>query len=232
MVDEQKVPVPSTLTQGDLPVTHKNLLYYCTCNSTKGFEGSGQICSSCKIQTQLKLCYVLIWPTGSVLLRQSDCEGRTPLDLVLDSAQRERLLCSAQLGDAALRGRASCEVSNLPLLEVGSTLLAHILISYQQERGLSGLVRPSGPGHRLLAALGEEPLETVTRGWTDQRALRLAQDTETLLELGRGKHEDLVSRAVRESQGENTHFLMEIMENLRCRVEELLSCNGADEMTY
>lgn len=171
-------------------------------------------------------------PSGSVLLQQSDREGRTPLDLVSDSAERERLLYSAQLGDAAQRGRASSEVSNLPLLEVGSTLLAHILVSYQQERGLSGLVQPSGPGHRLLAALDEEPPETVTRGWTDQRALRLAQDTETLLELGRGKHEELVSRAVRESQGENTHYLMDMMENLRCRVEEMLSSNAEDKMTH
>lgn len=171
-------------------------------------------------------------PPGSVLLRQTNSEGQTPLDLVSEPGQREQLLRSAHLGDAALRDRASSEVTNLPLLEAGSTLLAHILVSYQQERGLSGLVRPSGPGRRLLAALGEEPLGTVTRGWADQRALRLAQDTETLLELGRGKHEGLVSRAVRECEGENTHFLMEIVENLRCRVEELLSCNAEEEMTH
>lgn len=171
-------------------------------------------------------------PAGSVLLQQADSKGLTPLDLVTDSTQRERLLRSAQLGDAALRDRASSEVSNLPLLEVGSTLLAHILVSYQQERGLTGLVRPSGPGRRLLAALGEEPLEAVTLGWTDRRALRLAQDMETLLKLGRGKQEELVSRAVRECQGENTHFLMEMVGNLRCRVEEVLSCNAEDEMTY
>lgn len=124
-------------------------------------------------------------------------------------------------------------MSNLPLLEVGSTLLAHILVSYQQERGLSGLVRPSsGPGRRLLAALAAEALEAVTRGWTDQRALRLAQDADTLLELARGKQEELVSQPVRECQGENTHFLMEMVANLRCRVEELLSCKAEDEMTY
>lgn len=191
-------------------------------------------CAATIIEMKIQnLCVFSSGSPGSVLLQQADSKGRTPLDLVSDPAQREQLLCSARLGDAALRDMASSEVSNLPLLEVGSTLLAHILVSYQQERGLSGLVRPSGPGRRLLAALGEEPLEVVTRGWTDQRALRLAQDTETLLELGRGKQEvELVSRAVRECRGENTHFLMEVVENLRCRVEELLSCNAEDEMTY
>lgn len=170
-------------------------------------------------------------PPGSVLLKQADSQGRTPLDLVSDSTQREQLLRTAQLRDAALRDRASSPVSNLPLLEVGSTLLTHILVSYQQERGLPGLLKPSGPGRELLAALGDEPLEVVTRGWTDSRALRLAQDLETLLELGKGKQEERVSQAVRQCQGENTHFLMEVVENLRCRVEEVLSSNAEEEMT-
>lgn len=194
------------------------------------------MCSNCDRNKNptlnTKPCVFLSGPPGSVLLQQADGEGRTPLDLASDPTHREQLLRGAQLGDAALRDRASTEVSNLPLLEVGSTLLAHILVSYQQERGLSGLLRPSGPGRTLLAALGEEPLEVVTRGWTDQRALRLAQDLETLLELGRGKQEQVVSQAVRQSQGENTHLLMEMVENLRCRVEELLSCNAEEEMTY
>lgn len=178
------------------------------------------------------MCVLICPPPGSVLLQQADSEGHTPLELVSEPAQKERLLQSAQLGDAALRDRASSEVSNLPLLEVGSKLLAHIVVSYQQERELSALL-PSDLGRRLLAALGEEPLGTVTRGWTNQRALRLAQDADMLLELGRGGHAGLVSRAVRECEGVHTHFLMEMLQNLRCRGKELLSCSTEeDEMTH
>lgn len=169
-------------------------------------------------------CVPLSSPPGSVLLQQTDADGQTPLDLVSEPTRREELLQSAQLGDSALRDRISSEVLNVPLLEVGSLLLAHLILSYQQERGLSSLVqpsnRPSSPGCRLVRGLKGQK---VTQGWTDQRALRLAQDTETLLELGRGNYVGLVSQAVRECREENTQFLMEIVENLKCSGEELLT---------
>lgn len=166
-------------------------------------------------------------PPGSVLLQQTNGDGQTPLDLVSEPTWREELLQSAQLGDLALRDRISSEVLNVPLLEVGSLLLAHLILSYQQERGLSSLAqpnnRPSSPGCRLVCGLKGHSLQKVTQGWTDHRALRLAQDTETLLELGRGNYVGLVSQAVRECREENTQFLMEIVENLKCSGEELLA---------
>lgn len=171
--------------------------------------------------------YLFPPPPGSVLLQQTDGDGQIPLDLVSEPTRREELLQSAQLGDSALRDRISSEVLNVPLLEVGSLLLAHLILSYQQERGLSSLVQPSNrpgsPGCRLVRGLKGHSLQKVTQGWTDHRALRLAQDTETLLELGRGNYVGLVSQAVTECREENTQFLVEIVENLKCSGEELLA---------
>lgn len=166
-------------------------------------------------------------PPGSVLLQQTNADGQTPLDLVSEPTRREELLQSAQLGDSTLRDRISSEVLNVPLLEVGSLLLAHLILSYQQERGLSSLVqpsnRPSSPGCRLVRGLKGHSFQKVTQGWMDQRALRLAQDTETLLELGSWNYVGLVSQAVRKCREENTQFLLEIVENLKCSGEELLA---------
>lgn len=129
------------------------------------------------------------------------------------------LLQSAQLGDEAIANRTASEVLNLPLLEVGSTLLAHLIFSYQRERGLSSFMQPGDRSHslgyRLIRALQAHSFHKVTLGWTDQRALRLAEDTETLLELGQGSYMGLVSQAVKDCKEENTLFLMEIVENLR-----------------
>lgn len=124
------------------------------------------------------------------------------------------------MGDSTLRNDCS-EALNLPLLEAGSSLLAHIIFSYQQERGLTGHSQPSdeshSPGLLLLRALGTHSHQTVTLGWTNQRAARLVEDAETLLELGRGSYLGQMSLAVRECKGENTLFLMEILEDLRSR---------------
>ncbi|XP_068166729.1 SMC5-SMC6 complex localization factor protein 1 isoform X2 [Antennarius striatus] len=167
---------------------------------------------------------MLLERAGSVLLQQTNQNGQTALDLVSSSNQRETLLCSAEVGEAAIRNMAAAtEVSNLPLLELGSTLLAHLIFSYQQERGLSGFMHLGSRAHGLIRALEAQPLQKVTSGWTDQRAVRLAEDTQTLLELGRGNYLGQLSRAVKECKGENTLFLMEIVEDLKCRGNALLA---------
>ncbi|KAG7491097.1 SMC5-SMC6 complex localization factor 1 [Solea senegalensis] len=164
---------------------------------------------------------LLLEHAGSSLLQQTDGDGHTALDLVSSPSQREELLHCAQVGDTA------AEVWNLPLLEAGSTLLAHLIFSYQQERGLPG--RTHKPcdgarslGHRLVKALETHSYQTVTSGWTDQRAVRLTEDVETLLELSRGMYLGQVSQAVRECTGQNSQFLMEILEHLKCRAQTLV----------
>lgn len=170
----------------------------------------------------LILYTVPLLPPGSVLLQQTDGHGQTALDLVSDTSRREELLQSAQVGDTALRNRTVSEALNLPLLEVGSTLLAHLIFSYQQERGLSSFMHPSDRSHslgyRLVRALEAHSLQKVTLGWTDQRALKLVEDAVALLELGRGSYVGQVSQAVKECKEENTVFLMEIVENLKSHI--------------
>uniref|UniRef100_A0A673CNN6 SMC5-SMC6 complex localization factor 1 n=2 Tax=Sphaeramia orbicularis TaxID=375764 RepID=A0A673CNN6_9TELE len=167
---------------------------------------------------------MLLEHAGSALLRQTDGTGRTPLDL-LSPSQRDELFHSAQVGDSALRKKAT-RVLNLPLLEAGSTLLAHLIFSYQLEKGLPCHNQLSGDkahslGHRLVRAVKKHSLQNVASGWTDQRAVRLLEDTKTLLELGRGCYLGQVSQGIKECKGENTLFLMEILEDLKWRGEEL-----------
>ncbi|XP_072244231.1 SMC5-SMC6 complex localization factor protein 1 [Leuresthes tenuis] len=158
---------------------------------------------------------MLLEHAGSVLLRQTDGDGRVPLDLVSAPGQREDLLRSAQVGDLTLRNKVT-QVLNLPLLEAGSCLLGHLFFSYQLERGLPGHTQPSDKlqslCYKLVRALETYSVQKVTLGWTDQRVVRLVEDVEMLLELSQGKHQEQVSPAVRECKGENTLFLMEILE--------------------
>ncbi|XP_023129484.1 SMC5-SMC6 complex localization factor protein 1 isoform X2 [Amphiprion ocellaris] len=174
----------------------------------------------------MDIAKMLLEHAGSVLLRQTDNDGRVPLDLVPAPSQREELLHSAQVGDSTLKNTVT-EVSNLPLLEAGSSLLAHLIFSYQQERGLPGHTQPGDKPRSLVCkmvrALETHSFQKVTLGWTDQRAVRMVEDVETLLELGQGKHQGQVSQAVRECRGENTQFLMEILEDLRSRGEALVA---------
>lgn len=157
-------------------------------------------------------------PSGSTLLQQTDGRGQTALDLVSETAQREELLGSAHIGDMAIRKRTESGVLNLPLLEFGSTLLAHLIFSYQKEKGLSSFMQPSNRSHslvhRLFRTLERHSAQKVTLGWLDQRAVRLMEDAETLLELGRGNMWQ-VAPAVKECKEENTLFLMEMVENLK-----------------
>lgn len=167
-------------------------------------------------------------PPGSVLLQQTDGHGQTALDLVTEANQRQELLQSAQVGDSALRNRTVLsELSNLPLLAVGSTLLAHLIFSYRQERGLSSFVQPSDRSHslgyRLVRALEAHSLQKMNLGWTDKRAAMLVADVETLLELGRGRYTGQVAQAVKECKEENTVFLLEMVENLKSSGEALLA---------
>ena len=170
------------------------------------------------------ILYTFLPRPGSALLQQTDGDGRTALDLVSATGQREELIHSAQVGDSK-RDRAVTEVLNLPLLEAGSTLLAHLIFSYQQERGLSGCMQPSDPSSslacRLVRALEAHSLQSVTLGWTDQRAARLAEDAKTLLELSRGSYLGQVPQAVKECKGENTQFLLEILEYVKSQGEAL-----------
>ncbi|XP_040897356.1 SMC5-SMC6 complex localization factor protein 1 [Toxotes jaculatrix] len=173
----------------------------------------------------MDIAKMLLEHTGSVLLQQTDRDGRTALDLVSATSQREELLHSAQVGDSAQRNKVVNEVLNLPLLEAGSSLLAHLIFSYQQERGLSCLMKASDKaqslGYRLVRALVTHTFQKVTLACTDQRVVRLVEDAEMLLELGRGGYLGQVPQAVKECKGQNTLFLMEIMEDLKLRGEAL-----------
>ncbi|XP_034451193.1 SMC5-SMC6 complex localization factor protein 1 [Hippoglossus hippoglossus] len=174
----------------------------------------------------MDIAKMLLEHAGSVLIQQTDRDGRTALDLVSDTSRREELLHSAQVGDLALTNKDS-EVLNLPLLEAGSCLLAHLIFSYQQERGLPGHTQPSDKalslGYRLVRALETHSFQKVTLGWTDQRVVRLAEDAETLLALSRGRYLGQVSPAIKECKGQNTRFLMEILEDLKTRAKTLVA---------
>uniref|UniRef100_A0A1A8L5L9 Ankyrin repeat domain 32 n=4 Tax=Nothobranchius pienaari TaxID=704102 RepID=A0A1A8L5L9_9TELE len=174
----------------------------------------------------MDIAKMLLEHAGSVLLRQTDEKGRSPMDLVSTLGQREELFSSAEVGDSTQRHEGA-EVLNLPLLEAGSCLLCHLVVSYQLERGLPGLSqpidKPNSLVYKLVRALETHPLQKVTLDWTDQRAVRLVEDVEMLLELSQGKHQEQVSRAVRECKGESTTLLMEILENLRSRGEMLVA---------
>ncbi|XP_056233023.1 SMC5-SMC6 complex localization factor protein 1 isoform X1 [Seriola aureovittata] len=178
------------------------------------------------LNRHMDIAKMLLEHAGSVLLRQIDGDGRVALDLVSATSQREELLHSAQVGDSALRNKVT-EVLNLPLLEAGSSLLAHLIFSYRQEKGLPGRTQPSDKAHslgyRLVRALETLSFQKVTSGWMDQRAVRLVEDAETLLELGRGRYLGQVSQAVKECKGQNTLFLMEILEDLKSRGKELVA---------
>lgn len=164
---------------------------------------------------------------GSTLLEQTDGHGRTPLDLVSKTPCGKELLRSAQVGDASLRNRKESAFLNLPLLEFGSTLLVHIFISYQKEKGLSIFTELSdgshGLGYRLLQALEGHSLQKVTLGWMDQRTVRLMQDAEMLLELGKGNCIREMDQAVKECKEENTLLLMKMVENLKSSGTSLVS---------
>ncbi|XP_027133455.1 SMC5-SMC6 complex localization factor protein 1 [Larimichthys crocea] len=179
------------------------------------------------LNKHMDIAKLLLEHAGSALLEQTNGNGRTALDLVSATSQKEELLRSAQVGDSAPRNRAATEVLNLPLLESGSCLLAHLIFSYQQERGLSSCTQPSDKSHslgyKLVRALEAHALQRVTVGWMDQRAVRLVEDAETLLELGRGSCLGQVSQAVKGCKGENTQFLMEILEDLKSRGEALVA---------
>ncbi|XP_067376833.1 SMC5-SMC6 complex localization factor protein 1 isoform X2 [Channa argus] len=173
----------------------------------------------------MDIAKMLLEHGGSVLLHQTDRDGRTALDLV-STSQKDELLHSAQFGDSALTKKVT-EISNLPLLEAGSSLLAHLISSYQRERSLRSLMQPTNEHHsldyKLVRALEAHSFQKVTLGWTDQRAVRLVEDAETLLELGRGRYLGRLSQAVKECKGENTRFLIEILENLKAQGKALVA---------
>lgn len=154
-----------------------------------------------------------------------DGHGRVPLDLVSEPNQREELLHSAQLGDTKCLRNKATEV-NLPVLEAGSSLLSLLIFSYLRETGIPHHTPTSDKhhslGYRLVRALERHSFQKVTQGWADQRAVRLVEDVETLWELSQGKYQGQVSQGVIECKGENTQFLMKILEDLRSRGEALV----------
>ncbi|XP_061623230.1 SMC5-SMC6 complex localization factor protein 1 isoform X8 [Phyllopteryx taeniolatus] len=157
---------------------------------------------------------------GSELLQQADEKGRTTLDLTSDTSERAELIHSAQVGDSKLN---SAKVLNHALLEAGSCMLVHLLVCYQQEKGLPGSTLASDVGHTLVRGLEAHSLQRVTLGWTDQRAVSLADDTHTLLELARGKHSGQVCEAVKAYEGENTVILMVILGSMQSKGQTLLA---------
>ncbi|KAM7017544.1 SMC5-SMC6 complex localization factor protein 1 isoform 2-T2 [Tautogolabrus adspersus] len=176
------------------------------------------------LNKHMDIAKMLLEHAGSVLLQQTDRDGRTALDLDLTTSEREEVLHSAQVGDSSLQ-RVATKVLNLPLLEAGSCLLATIMLSYQRERGLPGRVqssdKPHSLGYRLVRALEEHSLQRVTSGWSDQRAVRLVEDTETMLGLCRGRYLGQLCTAMRDCKGDNTVLLMATLEELKSRGEAL-----------
>ncbi|KAK2837414.1 hypothetical protein Q5P01_014626 [Channa striata] len=174
----------------------------------------------------MDIAKMLLEHGGSILLHQTDREGRTALDLVSTASQKHELLHSAQVGDSALTNKVT-EISNLPLLEAGSSLLGHLICAYQRERSLRSPMQPTNEAHRLeyrlVRALEAHSFQKVTLGWTDQRAVRLVEDAETLLELGRGRYLGQIPKAVKECKGENTMFLIEILESLKSQGKALVA---------
>ncbi|XP_034726854.1 SMC5-SMC6 complex localization factor protein 1 isoform X1 [Etheostoma cragini] len=192
---------------------------------------NNQVCGVSPLQDavlngHLDIAKMLLEHAGSVLLEQTDRDGLTALELVSATSQREELLHSAQIGDSAQRNNVT-KVLNLPLLEAGSSLLAHLIFSYRKEKGLPGHLQPRDKpyslGYKLVRALETHSYQKVTLGWTDQQAVRLVEDAETLLEFSRGSYLGQVSQAVKECKGENTMFLMEILEDLKARGKELVA---------
>ncbi|KAG7243933.1 hypothetical protein INR49_006091 [Caranx melampygus] len=175
----------------------------------------------------MDIAKMLLEHAGSVLLQQTDGDGRTALDLVSAAGEREELLRSAQ----ALRNQGT-EVLNLPLLEAGSSLLSHLIFSYQQEKGLLSHMQSNDTAqslaYRLVRALEKYSSQKMTLGWMDQRVARMVEDAETLLELSRGRYLGQVSQAVRRCKGQNTLFLMEILEDLKSRDPSLLIFKHGD----
>ncbi|XP_026044577.1 SMC5-SMC6 complex localization factor protein 1 isoform X1 [Astatotilapia calliptera] len=173
----------------------------------------------------MDIAKMLLEHAGSVLLRQTNGHGRVPLDLVSEPSQREELLHSAQLGDTKFLRNKATEV-NLPLLEAGSSLLSLLIFSYLRETGIPHHTPTSDKhhslGYRLVRALERHSFQKVTQGWADQRAVRLVEDVETLWELSQGKYQGQVSQGVIECKGENTQFLMRVLEDLRSRGEALV----------
>ncbi|XP_061674250.1 SMC5-SMC6 complex localization factor protein 1 isoform X2 [Syngnathoides biaculeatus] len=168
----------------------------------------------------MDIAKILLEAAGSELLQQADREGHTPLDLVSDTSERAELIHSAQVGDSKLN---SAKVWNHTLLEAGSCMLAHLLVCYQQEKGLPGSTPAIDVGRLLVRALEAHHLQRVTLGWTDQRAVSLADDTQTLLELAKGKHSGQVCEAVKAYEGENTVILMVVLGNIQAKGLSLLA---------
>nr|XP_049618154.1 SMC5-SMC6 complex localization factor protein 1 isoform X1 [Syngnathus scovelli]XP_049618155.1 SMC5-SMC6 complex localization factor protein 1 isoform X1 [Syngnathus scovelli] len=163
----------------------------------------------------LNIAKMLLEAAGSELLQQTDDKGRTPLDMVTDPHWKAELIHSAEVGDASLN---SSKVLNHDLLEAGSCLLAHLIVCYKREKRPSGCAPPA-----LARALEAHSFHRVTQGWKDQRAIRLAGDTDTLLEMARGKHRGKVCEAVKSCKGENTVLLLQMLEILQSEGEILLA---------
>lgn len=173
----------------------------------------------------MDIAKLLLQHAGSIILQQKDQHGQSPLDLVSDATQKEELLNSAMAGDAARRKRAT-EVQNLPLLEAASSLLIILITTYQPETGLHAFVHSeAGPDclrQKMLRALKMHSFEKVTSGWTNQRAVRLLEDVQTLMDMGRGRYDGQVSQPIRECKGENTQLLMGRLDELKSKGKELL----------
>ncbi|XP_057686995.1 SMC5-SMC6 complex localization factor protein 1 isoform X3 [Corythoichthys intestinalis] len=156
---------------------------------------------------------------GSSLLRQTDDKSSAALDLISDASQKAELLRSAQLGDSNLNCTG---VLNYDLLEAASGMLANLLVCYQEESGLSDCIRSNDASHTLARALETHPLQMVTLDWTDQQAVSLAGDIETLLELARGKHSEQVCDAVKAYKGDSTVVFMQLLDDLECQGKILM----------
>ncbi|XP_051923349.1 SMC5-SMC6 complex localization factor protein 1 isoform X2 [Hippocampus zosterae] len=168
----------------------------------------------------MDIAKMLLEAAGSELLHQTDEKGRTALELVTDIHWRAALIRSAQAGDSSLN---STTVLNHALLEAGSCLLAHLIVCYKREKRPPCCEHSTDVGRTLARALEAHSFPRVTLGWTDQRAISIAGDTEILLEMARGTHWAHVCKAVKESKGENAVLLLQMLENLQSEGKILLA---------
>lgn len=169
-------------------------------------------------------CFLFV-STGSIILQQKDHQGKTPLDLVSDPVQKEKLL-GWSLAAETSRMQRSTEVRSLPLLEAVSFLLLVLLVSYMKETGLHASVLsdvgPQSLRQKMLQALKTRSFETVTSTWTDQRAVRLLGDMQTLMDMGKGSYDGQLPQPIRECNGNNTQLLVRQLDEFKSKGKELL----------
>ncbi|XP_076854612.1 SMC5-SMC6 complex localization factor protein 1 [Brachyhypopomus gauderio] len=167
---------------------------------------------------------MLLRHAGSALLRVRDHVNRTPLDLVTSTELFEELQACAGEGD----GRGAVEVQDLNLVEACSCLLSSLLLTYLQEHHILSYDGPDPPldlGPSEARALLRLSPGAVASLWGDFRAVSLAEDLRTLMNLELYVRQ--ASPALQLCQGPHTSLFLLLLRDLRDEWTALLSMNRA-----